>query len=70
MTWSTAFVRAVVIVAYFVLCTAWFPDRLLRTGMLTGAPPIVWGLVASSVWAVALGLGMWALRRLQKRDTI
>lgn len=69
MTWSRAFARALVIVAYFVICTAWLPDRILRLGFLAESRTI--GVVmASAAWAAALAAGIWALRRLQGRNLI
>lgn len=70
MSWGTAGMRALLIVAYFVLATVWLPSRVIRLGPVAELSSTVQGVVATAVWAGALITGMWALRFAQGRRAI
>jgi hypothetical protein len=70
MTWTTASLRGLVIVAYFVLATVWLPDRILGIGFVRSAPEVVSDLMALTVWGAGLLGGMWSLRIGQERGLI
>lgn len=70
MTWTTASLRGMVIVAYFVLATVWLPDRILGIGFVRSAPEVVSDLMAFTVWGAGLLGGMWSLRIGQERGLI
>lgn len=65
-----AMLSAVGIVLYFAVSTVWLPSALLRSQLLIGLERSVSDLVALAVWGVGLGIGMWGLRRAQKRGWI
>lgn len=70
VTWTTASIRAAVIVLYFVITTVWLPDFLLALDFVKGSSDFVSDLVTSVVWGAALVGGMWALRIAQRRGMI
>ena len=58
------------------------PSRVVESGALA-SPPSVWGdlisndlweiirsLIGTGVWLVALGIGVWGLRRVQRSKVI
>jgi hypothetical protein len=70
MTWFQGAVRALVIVAYFVLFTVWLPSWFLHLSFVADAPSLVRDLSATAVWALFLVAAMWALRRAQRTGLI
>ncbi len=74
--------KAGVIVLYFIIATVFIPSRVVESGALA-SPPSVWGdlissdlweiirsLIGAGVWVVALAFGMWGLRRVQRNKVI
>ncbi|NNC91881.1 MAG: cytochrome c [Acidimicrobiia bacterium] len=74
--------KATAIVLYFILATVFIPSRVVESGALA-SPPSVWGdliandlwdiirsLIGAGVWMVALGVGVWGLRRVQQNKVI
>jgi len=74
--------KASAIVLYFIVATVFIPSRVVESGALA-SPPSVWGdlisndlwdiirsLIGTSVWLVALGVGIWGLRRVQRDKVI
>ena len=74
--------KAGVIVLYFILATVFLPSKVVESGALA-SPPSVWGdlistelwdvirsLIGTGVWLVALGVGIWGLRRVQRDRVI
>jgi hypothetical protein len=70
MSWGRASLRALLIVAYFVLATVWLPDMVATLGALESASRPVRDIAVSGVWAGALGGGIWLLRIAQRRGLI
>jgi hypothetical protein len=70
VTWTTASMRAVAIVLYFIIATVWLPDFVLSLGFVESASEFLSDLVVTAVWAVALGGGIVALRIAQQRGLI
>lgn len=66
MTWTRAFGRSLVIVAYFLVATVLLPDRITR--LTVGAT--LRDILVLLAWAIALALGMWMLRSAQRRGVI
>jgi hypothetical protein len=81
-TTTQAWLKAATIFLYFVLATMILPSRVVEAGFLSTAPSfledalsteqwdVVRSLIGSGVWMVALGLGIWGLRRLQRGKVI
>jgi len=74
--------KAGVIVLYFIIATVFIPSRVVESGALA-SPPSVWGdlisndlwdiirsLIGTGVWLLALGIGLWGLRRVQRNKVI
>ena len=66
MTWTRAFGRSLVIVAYFLVATVLLPGRITR--LTVGAT--LRDILVLLAWAIALALGMWMLRSAQRRGVI
>ena len=77
-----AWLKASAIVLYFIVATVFIPSMVVESGALA-SPPSVWGdlisndlwdiirsLIGTSVWLVALGVGIWGLRRVQRDKVI
>ena len=77
-----SWLKAGLIVAYFILATVAIPSMVLESDLLA-SPPSVYGdlisaelwdiirsLIGSGVWLAALGLGLWGLRRVQRGKVI
>jgi hypothetical protein len=67
MTWIRPSSKGLVIVAYFFVATVWIPDRVARS---QGLPNEAKDMLVVLVWATGLALGMWLLRRAQRRGMI
>jgi mono/diheme cytochrome c family protein len=70
------------IVAYFVIATVVIPSMVVESDALASSPS-VWGdlisddlwdiirsLIGTGVWMLALGIGVWGLRRVQRNKVI
>ena len=77
-----SWLKATAIVLYFILATVFIPSKVVESGALA-SPPSVWGdlistdlwdvirsLIGTGVWLVALGIGVWGLRRVQQNKVI
>lgn len=62
-SWITAYVRALVVFAYFAIATVWLPSFLIGATSDEGMRDIV----VTVSWAVAFGAGLWGLSELQRR---
>ena len=69
-TWARAWWLAVVIFLYFAIGTVWFPDYVINEPTLASMPGLVKDLAASGAWFVALAVGIYSLRFLQKKNRI
>jgi len=74
-----AWLRSLLIVAYFIVAAVIIPSMILEAGLLAEAPGDVvsedtWNdirnLIGTGVWLAAFGFGVWGLRRLQQRGVI
>ncbi|MCH7584268.1 MAG: hypothetical protein IH941_03800 [Acidobacteria bacterium] len=70
MSWINAFVRGLLIVAYFVVATIIVPNAVLRLDSVSAASNVVRDMVVLAVWGVGLAGGLWVLRRAQRRGLI
>jgi hypothetical protein len=70
MSWMSAAMRASLIVVYFAVATVVLPHVVLRIDGVARASASYQQLIATIVWAVGLGVGMWMLRRSQRRGLI
>ncbi len=70
MSWASAGVRALLIVAYFSVASVWLPSAVLRVGAVTRAGEAVQGVIGTGAWLVAMAGGMWMLRTAQRRGVI
>jgi len=70
MTWSGAWLRGLVIFAYFVLATVWVPHLVLGLGFVADLTEFWRDLIGLLVWGTALTAGMWSLRIAQRRGLI
>ena len=68
MTWTGAWIRALVIFAFFVIATVWLPDVVVDA--LGGGSTVLRDVVVTLVWGGGLVLGLWGLRRMQGRGQI
>ncbi|MGI9649517.1 MAG: c-type cytochrome [Acidimicrobiia bacterium] len=80
-TTAQSWLKSGAIVLYFIVATVFIPSRVVEAGFLATAPSfldslsadqwdIIRSLIGSGVWVVALGLGVWGLRRLQRGKVI
>ena len=70
MSCINAFVRGLLIVAYFVVATIIVPNAVLRLDSVSAASNVVRDMVVLAVWGVGLAGGLWVLRRAQRRGLI
>ena len=74
--------KAGVIVLYFIIATVFIPSKVVESGALA-SPPSVWddlissdlwdiirSLIGTGIWLLALGVGIWGLRRVQRNKVI
>jgi len=83
-TFTTAqtWLKAIAIFVYFVVATVFIPSLVVESSLLATPPSVYedlfsgdsWGLIrdliGAGVWAGALLLGFWALRRGQREDIL
>ena len=70
MSWINAYVRGLLIVAYFVVATVIVPNLVLRLDAVLSASDVIRDLLVLAVWGSGLVAGLWLLRLLQRRGTI
>ena len=70
MSWINAYVRGLLIVAYFVVATVILPNAVLRLDPVLSASDVIRDLLVLAVWSAGLVAGLWLLRRLQRRGAI
>ncbi len=70
MSWIAAYLRGLLIVAYFILMTVIVPNAVLRLPSILSASNLVRDVVVLVVWGVGLVGGLWLLRRAQHRGLI
>ena len=70
MTWVTAAIRSLIIVAYLIVATVWLPDMILQIQALAESPVIVRDMVPVIVWSVGLAGGLVGMRVAQSRGLI
>ena len=70
MSWINAYVRGLLIVAYFVVATVILPNAVLRLDPVLSASDVIRDLLVLAVWGAGLVAGLWLLRLLQRRGTI
>lgn len=69
-SWWMAYGKALLVVLYFVLATVWLPSWVLGIGFVERAAPVLHDLAGAGAWAIAMAVGLWALRRSQARGWI
>ena len=69
-TWATAWWLGIVVFLYFAIATVWLPDYVINEPTLKSMPDLVKDLAASGAWFVALAVGIFSLRLLQKKGRI
>jgi hypothetical protein len=70
MSWTTAGWKGFLVVLYFVVTTAWLPDFVLGLGAVADSSRALRDLIVLIVWGLALGAGMYMLRRAQRQGII
>ncbi len=55
---------------YFAIGTVWLPDYVINEPALKEMPDLLKDLAASGAWFVALAVGIYALRFLQKKGRV
>ncbi len=70
MSWINAYVRGLLIVAYFVVGTVIVPNFVLRLDVVLSASDVIRDLLVLAVWGTGLLAGLWLLRMLQRRGAI
>ena len=70
MTWPSAALRSLVIVAYFIVFTVWLPNTILQLGAVASATSFVRDALVTAVWGIALVAGLYGLRVSQKAGLI
>ncbi len=61
LPWWQGWLRALIIVLYFVLATVWIPSLVISSGVVARLPRLARDLVGTGVWLGALALGIYAL---------
>ncbi|NNC39850.1 MAG: c-type cytochrome [Acidimicrobiia bacterium] len=69
-TWARAWWLAIILFLYFAIGTVWLPDYVINEPALKGMPELVKDLSAAGAWFIALAVGIYSLRFLQKRGRI
>lgn len=69
-TWARAWWLAAIVFLYFAIGTVWLPDYVINEPTLKEMPDLLKDLAASGAWFVALAVGIYALRFLQKKGRV
>ena len=69
-TWARAWWLAIIVFLYFAIGTVWLPDYVINEPTLKGMPELLKDLAAGGAWFIALAVGIYSLRFLQKRGRI
>lgn len=69
-TWARAWWLAIIVFLYFAIGTVWLPDYVINEPTLKGMPELLKDLAAASAWFIALAVGIYSLRVLQKRGRV
>ena len=70
MSWINAYLRGLLIVAYFVVATVIVPNFVLRLDVVLSTSDVIRDLLVLAIWGTALVVGLWLLRMLQRRGAI
>lgn len=70
MSWSSAILKAIVIFAYFVLFAVWLPSWVMGLRVIAVASSPIRDGIAVAVWALAMGAGLFGLRKAQRQGLI
>ena len=70
MTWLSGSARGILIFAYFVVFTAWFPSWLIQLGQVASVSSPIKDFIAVAAWGGFMTFGIVALRLAQKRGWI
>lgn len=70
MNWITALWRGILVVLYFVVLTAWLPDKIVTLGAVAEASRTLRDLIVLVAWGAPLGAGLYLLRRAQRQGHI
>ncbi len=70
MSWINAYLRGLLIVAYFVVATVIVPNAVLRFDSVLSASNLVRDLLVLAVWVAGFVVGLWLLRFLQRKGAI
>ena len=69
-TWARAWWLAIIVFLYFAIATVWLPDYVINEPALKSMPDLIKDLAASGAWFIALAVGIYSLRYLQKKSRI
>ena len=69
-TWARAWWLAIIVFLYFAIGTVWLPDYVINEPTLKGMPELLKDFAAGGAWFMALAVGIYSLRFLQKRGRI
>jgi mono/diheme cytochrome c family protein len=69
-TWPRAWWLAIIVFLYFAIGTVWLPDYVINEPTLKSMPGLLKDLTAAGAWFIALAVGIYSLRFLQKRGRI
>jgi mono/diheme cytochrome c family protein len=69
-TWARAWWLAIIVFLYFAIGTVWLPDYVINEPTLKSMPDLVKDLAASGAWFLALAVGVYSLRILQKQGRV
>ena len=70
MSWLNAYIRGLVIFAYFLIATVMIPNSVLRLNAVGSASAVVQDLIVLALWGAGLVAGLYLLRQLQRRGII
>jgi len=70
MTWLSGSTRGVLIFAYFVVFTVWFPSWLIQLDQVASMSSPIRDFITVLAWGAFMTFGIVALRLAQKRGWI
>lgn len=70
MSWINAYMRGLLIVAFFVLATVTIPNYVIKWSTVADASRWVRDGIVLGFWGGGLVAGLWLLRLLQRRGVI